>query len=124
MKLVETLKAIDSVTVLFSSDKFINIMFDIKHKSKVLKAINKLPITIYTEDGLTTATIYIVKKMKIGSKYHIDTERVSQYKGERVIDTVSVLVVPTKAQKKVLVHSPKLQASVLVFKSDLKHIVK
>ena len=40
MKLVETLKAIDSVTVLFSSDKFINIMFDIKHKSKVLKAIN------------------------------------------------------------------------------------
>lgn len=60
--------------------------------------------------------------MKIGTKFNIDTDRVSQYKGERIVDTVVVLVVPTKKQRKVLVHSPKLMASVLVFKSDLKVI--
>ena len=58
--------------------------------------------------------------MRIGSKFNIDTYRVSQYKGERIVDTVTVLNVPTKKQRKVLVHSPKLMASILVFKSDLK----
>ncbi len=62
--------------------------------------------------------------MKIGTKFNIDTDRVSQYKGERIVDTVNILVVPTKAQKKVLVYSPKLRADILVYKSDLKVINK
>lgn len=58
--------------------------------------------------------------MKENDKYHIDTDRVSQYEGERVVDNVTIVEAPTKHQKKVLVHSPKLQANVLVFKTDLK----
>jgi hypothetical protein len=58
--------------------------------------------------------------IKKNDKFRIDTYRVSQYENERVVDVVTVVEVPTKAQKKVLVYSPKLQANVLVFKSDLK----
>lgn len=58
--------------------------------------------------------------MKAGNAYNIDTYRVSQYEGERIIDKVSVVEVPKKTDKKVLVHSPKLMANILVYKSDLK----
>ena len=60
--------------------------------------------------------------MKIGTQFRIDTDRVSQYEGTRIVDTVSVLVVPKKYAKKVLVHSPYLMASVLVWLKDLKNI--
>jgi hypothetical protein len=57
--------------------------------------------------------------MKQNQKYHIDTDRVSQYEGERIVDDVYVLETPKKYAKKVLVHSPKLQATVLVYRKDL-----
>jgi hypothetical protein len=60
--------------------------------------------------------------MKKHKEYHIDTDRVSQYEGERIVDTVRLLEIPKKTDKRVLVYSPKLQANVLVFKSDLKDI--
>ena len=60
------------------------------------------------------------KTMKIGSEFNIDTYRVSQYKGERIVDTVRILVVPKKTDRRVLVYSPKLMADILVWKSDLK----
>lgn len=60
--------------------------------------------------------------MEVGTKYKIDSYRVSQYENERVVDTVELLEVPSKNQKKVLVHSPKLRASVLVYRNDLKSI--
>ena len=41
--------------------------------------------------------------MKENDKYHIDTDRVSQYEGERVVDNVTIVEAPTKHQKKVLV---------------------
>jgi hypothetical protein len=63
-----------------------------------------------------------MKKMKIGQTFKIDTDRVSQYKGERIVDNVRILVVPKKTDKKVLVYSPKLRSDVLVYKSDLKVI--
>lgn len=55
----------------------------------------------------------------VGMKFKIDTYRVSQYKDTRVVDTVEVVEVPKKEEKKVLVYSPKLMANILVFKSDL-----
>ncbi len=61
-----------------------------------------------------------MKKMKIGQTFKIDTDRVSQYKGERIVDDVRILVVPKKTDRKVLVYSPKLMADILVCKSDLK----
>lgn len=61
--------------------------------------------------------------MKIGTQFRIDTDRVSQYEGTRIVDTVSILVVPKKKYaKKVLVHSPYLMANVLVWLKDLKNI--
>lgn len=60
--------------------------------------------------------------MKTGDKYKIDSYRVSQYENERVVDVVSIIEPPTKYQKKILVHSPKLQSSILVFRSDLKSL--
>jgi len=57
--------------------------------------------------------------MKKGDKFKIDTYRVSQYKETRLVDTVEIVEVPTKAEKKALVYSPKLRANILVFKSDL-----
>ncbi len=54
--------------------------------------------------------------------YKIDTDRVSQYEGERVVDTVTLLEEPKKGAKKALVYSPKLQANVLVYRKDLKLI--
>jgi len=58
--------------------------------------------------------------MKEGNTYNIDTYRVSQYEGERVVDMVTVLETPKKNDKRVLCHSPKLMANVLIYKSDLK----
>ncbi len=55
-------------------------------------------------------------------QYKIDSDRVSQYEGERVVDTVTLLEEPKKGAKKVLVYSPKLQANVLVYRKDLKLI--
>lgn len=60
--------------------------------------------------------------MKTGDKYKIDSYRVSQYENERIVDVVSIIEPPTKYQKKVLVHSPKLQSNILVFRSDLKSL--
>ncbi len=60
--------------------------------------------------------------MKEGNKYKIDTYRVSQYEGQRVVDTVELLETPSKYQKKVLVASPKLMATILVYRNDLKKI--
>lgn len=57
--------------------------------------------------------------MKQNDIYKIDTDRVSQYEGERIVDTVTIIEPPKKYQKKVLVYSPKLRANVLVFKKDL-----
>ena len=54
--------------------------------------------------------------------YRIDSDRVSQYEGERVVDTVTLLEEPKKGAKKALVYSPKLQANVLVYRKDLKLI--
>lgn len=62
------------------------------------------------------------KEMKIGQTFKIDTDRVSQYRGERIVDNVRILVVPKKTDKKVLVYSPLLMADILVYKSDLKEI--
>lgn len=58
--------------------------------------------------------------MKAGEKYKIDTYRVSQYEGERIVDTVEVIQSPTKSAKKILCYSPKLRANILVFRKDLK----
>ena len=57
--------------------------------------------------------------MKVGDKFKIDTYRVSQYENERIVDEVTIVEEPKRNQKKVLVHSPKLQANVLIFKKDL-----
>lgn len=54
--------------------------------------------------------------------FRIDSDRVSQYEGERVVDTVTLVEEPKKGAKKVLVYSPKLQANVLVYRKDLKLI--
>lgn len=54
--------------------------------------------------------------------YKIDSDRVSQYEGERVVDTVTLIEEPKKGAKKALVYSPKLQANVLVYRKDLKLI--
>lgn len=61
-------------------------------------------------------------KLEVNKKYKIDSYRVSQYENERIVDTVTVVEVPEKNQKKVLVHSPKLQANVLVFRNELKEV--
>ena len=62
--------------------------------------------------------------IKEGQTYHIDTDRVSQHEGTRVVDDVTIEEAPKKDDKKVLVHSPYLQASVLVHKSELKNIME
>lgn len=54
--------------------------------------------------------------------FRIDSDRVSQYEGERVVDTVTLVEEPKKGAKKALVYSPKLQANVLVYRKDLKLI--
>lgn len=51
--------------------------------------------------------------------YFIDTCDVIQYKGERIVDEVTIVKKPKKTDKTVLVHSPKLQANILVYKRDL-----
>ena len=58
--------------------------------------------------------------MKEGDKFHIDTDSVSQYENERIVDDVELLETPKKYSKKVLVYSPKLRADILVNKRDLK----
>lgn len=59
-------------------------------------------------------------QVKIGTVFHIDTDRVNQYEGTRVVDDVRVAETPKKGAKKVLVFSPYLNATVLVDRSDLK----
>ena len=61
-------------------------------------------------------------KIKEGQTYRIDTCRVSQYIGERIVDDVKVVKAPEKTDKRVLVYSPSLMANVLVSKSELKTI--
>ena len=60
--------------------------------------------------------------MKESNIYKIDSHRVSQYENERIVDTVTVIETPKKGAKKVLVHSPKLMANILVYRKDLKEI--
>jgi len=52
----------------------------------------------------------------------IDSDRVSQYEGTRVVDIVIPVEKPKKGAKKILVYSPMLQANVLVYRNDLKPI--
>ena len=54
--------------------------------------------------------------------FKIDSYRVSQYEGIRVVGTVTLLEKPKKGAKKILVYSPMLQANVLVYRNDLKPI--
>ncbi|MDP2692756.1 MAG: hypothetical protein Q8O88_03915 [bacterium] len=61
-------------------------------------------------------------KIKEGQTYHIDTCRVSQYIGERIVDDVEVAETPKRTDKRVLVYSPSLMANVLIPKSELKTI--
>lgn len=60
--------------------------------------------------------------MKENDKYNLFSLRVSQYENERIIDTVTIIEEPKKYAKKVLVHSPKLMANVLVYRNDLKKL--
>lgn len=61
-----------------------------------------------------------LNRIQIGQKYKIDSYRVSQYENERIVDIVEVVESPKKFQKKVLCFSPKLQANILVFATDMK----
>lgn len=53
-------------------------------------------------------------------RYHIDTDRVGQYEGMRIVDEVTIVERPKNTAKKVLVYSTKLKANVLVFINDLR----
>jgi len=58
-----------------------------------------------------------MRKLGLGkSVYHVDVD----FEGERLVDDVSLLEDADKRRRKVLVHSPKLRADILVFKRDLK----
>ena len=60
-------------------------------------------------------------EIKAGQTYHIDTFRVIQYEEMRVVDNVTTIETPKKSDKRVLVYSPYLEASVLIPKSELKN---
>jgi len=60
--------------------------------------------------------------MKQGDKFHIDTYEVKQYENERIVDDVEVIDPFLKRSRYALVYSPKLNANVLVKKTDLKEI--
>lgn len=53
-------------------------------------------------------------------KFKIDTDRVFQYKGQRIVDTVTLV---QKDRNTSLVYSPYLNANVRVYNNDLKQIV-
>lgn len=55
--LIKRLKKIKSIEILNESDKFISIKFDLIDKLRLINAINRLSISIHTQDNLTTATI-------------------------------------------------------------------
>lgn len=61
-------------------------------------------------------------KIQVGQKFHIDSYEVKQYENKRVVDDVEVFDVFSGKTKYVLVYSPKLNANVLVKKTDLKEI--
>lgn len=65
-----------------------------------------------------------VKEYKFGDKFKIDTDRVDQYEGTRIVDTVEVEADAGKHDKQVLVYIPSLLASHFVYKADLKPIEK
>ncbi|HEY4755803.1 MAG TPA: hypothetical protein VIH28_07110 [Ignavibacteriaceae bacterium] len=56
----------------------------------------------------------------VKQEYAIDTYRVSQHEGTRIVDCVELIEEPKKYAKKALVYSSVLQANVLVFRNDLK----
>lgn len=57
---------------------------------------------------------------KIGKTFHIDTDEVSQYENERIVDDVKVVEISKKYSKRILVYSPKLRANILVKIKDLR----
>lgn len=57
MTIANQLKQIKNLSILGKTNLFISIAFEIADKSKVLSIIGNLPISIHTQDNLTTATI-------------------------------------------------------------------
>jgi GTP cyclohydrolase II len=60
--------------------------------------------------------------MKIGDTFKVDTYRIKQYEEQRVVDVVTISEIPKPKARLVLVHSPKLQADVLIPRSELKEM--
>lgn len=56
------------------------------------------------------------QKIRVGARYKVDSYEVGEYKGERFVDEVVVLVVENLG---VLCYSPKHRANVLVWRKDL-----
>ena len=59
-----------------------------------------------------------VKLFKVGAKYSVDSYNVRQYRGERFVDKVNVLV-DLERSRSVLCYSPKYRVNVLVLRKDL-----
>lgn len=59
-------------------------------------------------------------KLLEGAIYHIDTDRVSQYEGTRIVDDVEVQSGQEYEKETILVYSLYLQANVLVPIEELK----
>lgn len=53
------LKEIKSLEIIGESTKFIHIKFDTNDKTKVCEIVGRLPLSIHTQDNITTATIKI-----------------------------------------------------------------
>lgn len=60
-------------------------------------------------------------EIKSGNSFKIDTYRVDQYEGTRIVDTVIIEQSPRKYAKTVLVYIPSLMASHFVPITELKH---
>lgn len=56
-KLVAKLSKIKDIEIAGASIKFVSFAFNIKDKAKVIKIAGNMPISIHTQDNLTTATI-------------------------------------------------------------------
>ena len=56
-------------------------------------------------------------RLAIGKRFKVDSYEVGEYKGERFVDEVVVLVIENLG---VLCYSPKYRANVLVWRKDLR----
>jgi hypothetical protein len=65
-----------------------------------------------------------MNKIQKGDICTIDTYRVKQYEGTRIVSGIIVLKTPKKTDKTVLCRSTFLEADVLVYKSDLKGMAR